>query len=296
MGSEISMSFQRLDESRETLKSSIDQELDNVRQHLHWVEGQVAPFNSNLPAQIARLLQARREKLLEDQGIAHFLDIPIRRRTGAPQTYRVPEIRRKPSIALSPVLRGAESPDPTLGLDIYGEILNIIHNMTMVMERSPSVFSRAREEDIRVHFLVQLNGQYEGMATGETFNLAGKTDILLRYKSQNLFIAECKFWKGKKAFLDTIDQLFGYVSWRDTKTAILVFNRTKNTTAVIACATEAAESHPQFKSVHKKLDESRTCYVFAHPQDGAREFYLTVAIYDIPAPATPNPAQPTNPA
>jgi hypothetical protein len=28
------------------------------------------------------------------------------------------------------------------------------------------------------HFLVQLNGQYEGQATGETFNFEGKTDMI----------------------------------------------------------------------------------------------------------------------
>ena len=40
----------------------------------------------------------------------------------------------------------------------------------------------------------------EGQATGETFNAAGKTDILLRIDGKNVFIGECKFWKGPKAF------------------------------------------------------------------------------------------------
>ena len=50
--------------------------------------------------------------------------------------------------------------------------------MTHVMERSPSAFATADEETLRQHFLVQLNGHFEGQATGETFNAAGKTDIL----------------------------------------------------------------------------------------------------------------------
>jgi hypothetical protein len=41
-----------------------------------------------------------------------------------------------------------------------------------------------REEDLRQHFLVQLNGQYEGQATGETFNFQGKTDILIRAEEE----------------------------------------------------------------------------------------------------------------
>ncbi len=31
--------------------------------------------------------------------------------------------------------------------------------------------------------------------TYETFNMSGKTDILLREGERNVFIAECKFWK-----------------------------------------------------------------------------------------------------
>ena len=52
--------------------------------------------------------------------------------------------------------------------------------MAQVMERSPSAFSTMDEESLRSHFLVQLNGHYEGQATGETFNYEGKTDILIR--------------------------------------------------------------------------------------------------------------------
>lgn len=51
----------------------------------------------------------------------------------------------------------------------------------------------------------------------------GKTEILLRENGRNVFIAECKFWKGPKHYYETIDQLIGYSSCRDTKTAILVF-------------------------------------------------------------------------
>ena len=97
--------------------------------------------------------------------------------------------------------------------------------MSFVMERSPKVFSKASEEVIRDHYLVQLNGQYEGSATGETFNGAGKSDILIREGNANLFIAECKVWHGQAHFVQAISQLFSYLTWRDTKSAIIVFNR-----------------------------------------------------------------------
>ena len=80
----------------------------------------------------------------------------------------------------------------------YEEILRMMQSMAQVMELSPHVFETLGEEDLRTHFLVALNGQYEGQATGETFNFQGKTDILIRADGRNVFIAECKFWSGGK--------------------------------------------------------------------------------------------------
>ncbi|WP_026191781.1 hypothetical protein [Methylosinus sp. LW4] len=87
---------------------------------------------------------------------------------------------------------------------------------------------------------MQLNGQYVGNATGETFNATGKTDILIRSEGQNIFIAECKFWHGEKGFVDTVSQLLSYVTWRDTKTAVVIFNRNKNLSGVIQPVPESA--------------------------------------------------------
>ena len=45
-----------------------------------------------------------------------------------------------------------------------------------VMELSPHAFHDMEEEDLRSHFLVQLNGAFTGQATGETFNFQGKDE------------------------------------------------------------------------------------------------------------------------
>jgi G:T-mismatch repair DNA endonuclease (very short patch repair protein) len=93
------------------------------------------------------------------------------------------------------------SPEPALADEQYNNILNIMDSMVHVMEYSPSAFADSDEETIRSHFLVQLNGQYQGQATGETFNYEGKTDILIKDQGRNIFIAECKFWHGEKAYV-----------------------------------------------------------------------------------------------
>jgi hypothetical protein len=138
------------------------------------------------------------------------------------------------------------------------------------------------EEDIRQHFLVQLNGHYEGQATGETFNYEGKTDILIRAEGKNIFIAECKFWRGPKGFTDTIDQILGYTSWRDTKAAILVFNRNKNLSSVLEKIPALCEGHANFKRFLENNRESGWRVVFSHKDDPDRELTMQIIVYDVP--------------
>jgi hypothetical protein len=147
----------------------------------------------------------------------------------------------------------------------------------------PKVFEKMGEEDLRTHFLVQLNGQYEGRATGETFNFQGKTDILIRDEGKNVFIAECKFWAGEKQFLETIDQVLSYLSWRDTKAAVLIFNRNVNFSEVLAKIAESAPKHENFKKTVAKLDESSIRYIFHQTNDRNRELTLTVLAFDVPS-------------
>lgn len=137
------------------------------------------------------------------------------------------------------------------------------------------------EEDLRQHFLVQLNGQYEGQATAETFNYEGKTDILIRHQGKNLFIAECKFWNGPASLIKAIDQLLGYVSWRDTKTAIILFNRTKNLSSVLQQIPDVVRKHSNFIR-EEPSPETRFRFALHHRDDPDRQIVLTVLCFDVP--------------
>ena len=72
--------------------------------------------------------------------------------------------------------------------------------------------------------LAHLNGHFEGAAAGERFRKKGKTDICIEHDNRAAFVAECKLWKGQKALLAAIDQLLSYLTWRDTRTALIVWN------------------------------------------------------------------------
>ena len=168
-------------------------------------------------------------------------------------------------------------------MEEYEHILSVISNMVHVMERSPQAFKGMGEEDLRQHFLVQLNGQYEGQATGETFNFEGKTDILIRSEGRNIFIAECKFWKGPESVTKAIDQLLGYASWRDTKTALLVFNRDRYFTTVLEKIPDVVKAHPQFKRQFDYKAESGFRFVLQNRDDPSKELILTVLAFEVPA-------------
>jgi hypothetical protein len=270
-------------DSEQNIRPEIDRTLNDIDQYLGWVRAQVSALNNELPAVAATAIEQRRQRLLANQGRAASLGIPIKERRGAPKTYAVPSVRKK----IVPTLPAASSvpyePEPVLALDFYDHILSIIQNMAQVMERSPSAFKSMGEEDLRQHFLVQLNGQFEGAASGETFNVSGKTDILLREKGRNIFIAECKYWKGPKVYRETISQLLSYTSWRDTKTAIIIFSKGTALSTVLAGVKSETESYPTYKRTDAWKHESGARYVLHHTADANRELLLTVLVFDVPA-------------
>lgn len=238
------------------------------------------------------MISARKQRLLADAGLVAALGIPIRRRDDAPETFAPPEIRRRPKVARPQPSAGSFTPEPALPGEDYDYILKVIENMILVMERSPRAFAKMNEESLRDHILVQLNGHYEGQATGETFNYEGKTDILIRSEGKNVFIAECKFWKGAKTLLETIDQLLSYSSWRDTKTAVLIFNRNRDHTAVLKKIEETVPQHSSYKKDLGKKGESHFWYLFHQPGDANREMVVSILAYDVPGTRAPTHGNP----
>lgn len=266
------------DVTQELLSASFDAEIEKVQKYIRFQALQIDPFNASLRDVAAKYVYGRRDRLLKARHVAASLGYPLRLRPDAPMTYVSPVVRHKIVTTVS----GTFKPEPTIAELEYRNILRIIENMSFVMERNPRVFSAAPEETIRDHYLVQLNGQYEGSATGETFNGQGHTDILVRDGSANLFIAECKIWHGQKQFTEAIDQLLGYVTWRDTKTALIIFNRNQATTPVVEAIEAAVKAHSNYKRDAKLESPTRLRAIFGRPNDPTREIILTVIVVPIP--------------
>ena len=277
---ELRFKYYNTDHDSAAIKNQFERDLQLTKQYISWGQDDVSRFNQHLRIQIREHLDRRKEKFAKDKGLAEGLGFPIKPRQQI--TTYAPVTRKKlPLPIVTP--EKALSPEPHLEQAQYDHILSVISNMNLVMERSPKAFREMGEEDLRTHILVQLNGHYEGRSTGETFNYDGKTDILIRDNDRNIFIAECKVWKGPEVFSQTIDQLLGYAAWRDTKTAIIVFNRNKNLSGVLAQIPELVKKHPNCKrQIIEYRNETGFRFILRHRDDQNKEMMLTVLVFDVP--------------
>jgi hypothetical protein len=266
------------------VKSEFDRQLKSIDQYLAWLRVDTDAFNTSIPRIARSQIEQRRKKILDDQNLVSNLGFNLKKRTEAPKTYAAPVSRKRIEPRMPLASTAPFKPEPALVEAEYANILDIMSNMALVMERSPSAFASIDEEDLRQHFLVQLNGQYEGQATGETFNYQGKTDILLRVDGRNIFIAECKYWRGAKSYVETIDQVLSYISWRDTKIAIIVFNRNKEFGNVLTQIRALTREHHGYKSGPVVEGETRFRYIFGQEADQSREVVLTVLAFDVQNP------------
>jgi len=288
IGQEIHVTYDVPGHDKEHLKKMRTEEFGLIKRYLEWSKAEVDRYNSSLPEVVRQFVVSRKKKLLDDLGLVESLEIPVKRSGSVPETYVMPIVRRKTGIELPQVKDERFSPEPVLIEEIYEDILEKISSMSLLMERNPETFRKLAEEDIRNHFLMVLNAHYEGKATGETFNYTGKTDILIRHEDKNVFIAECKFWEGEKKLFETIDQLLGYTSWRDTKTAILLFNKNLDFSAVLKKVDPAVKAHGCYKREYdlksnRLKNETTFSYVLHQPGDTNRELILTIMAFTIPA-------------
>ena len=264
------------------VRKEIDWTLESINNYLTNLRTNAETLNHELGSTARQRIEQRREKLLADQKLVSSLGFKLKQRNDSPKTYRAPEARRKIAPVPPPASSMPSELEPTLDEADYKHILEVIENMAQVMERSPSAFSTMDEESLRWSFLVPLNGHYEGQATGETFNYEGKTDILIRSEGKNIFIAECKYWAGPQKLTEAINQLLGYSSWRDTKVAVIVFNRNKGFTKVLEAIQSTTKAHPNCKRELNKRSETSFRFILSHRDDTNRELTLTIMAFDIP--------------
>lgn len=246
------------------------------------VDSCVASHNKSLNDIVRQMfIRAKQNRLAKTN---FFAAIKVKKTTDAPSTYGVPVIKKKEIAKPKCPESKAFCPEPSLDLSTYKKIITEINQLGRSMERKPSLYLNKDEEALRDMFVMMLETRFDGTtATSETFNHCGKTDILIKNTSDssNLFIAECKFWHGKKHFLEAINQLFDrYLTWRDSKTALIVFVNGTDFSNVLSTIKDSIVTHPYYVRFNEKHNDTSLNYIFRLPQDANKEVYLEVIAFN----------------
>jgi hypothetical protein len=271
-------------DSADQARASLEQTLDQIEQRLEWTRADIQAHNQHMARQLPAAVTQRRARLLKDRDIQASIGYPIMKRPDA-DSHDIPLKRRKigpdrPARPSGPW--NAYVPEPAIDEADYEAVLTVLRNARNALERSPSMSAKLDEEETRDLLLVMLNAQFEGKAAGEVFNCAGKTDILVRDGDRNVFIGECKIFDPKNkqsvdhVVTNALDQILGYLVWRDTKAALLLLIRDANVSDVVGKALAAVSSHASHKRPGNITTEERHDFVLHANGDTNREIRLAL--------------------
>lgn len=205
-------------------QGELQQQLKGIRDYLSWQEPMLAQYERELSAQVRAAVERRRGQLGQLQNLAATFNIPLVKKEGMPD-FRPIEVQRKIAKPLPRPPATGYKAEPAIASENYEDLLGIIRHAGASFEGTPQTYLPLGEEGLRDNLLSHINVVFEGKATGETFRKYGKTDIRLEEETRSAFVAECKLWGGQKVLVEALDQLLGYLTWRDCKSSLILFNK-----------------------------------------------------------------------
>lgn len=268
------------DSEAEELARQVHRTISGVMSCLDQLAKDLASFDSQLRDAIISGVGQRRERLSKHAAISKALNIPLARNPNAPAVTPV-ALQRK----TIPPLPSARKPDPEYGIEDrdYAHILDVIRHEGRTFEATPGTFAKHDEEELRDIMLAHLNGHYRGQATGEAFRKQGKTDIRIEFENRAAFVAECKNWGGEKVVQEALSQLISrYLTWRDCKAALVLFNLSVGGFSEIQGKVPGAlKFHPQFVREIAGQPSGEWRVVVKNPDDPARQITVHVFLFNL---------------
>lgn len=277
----VSFSFKLFEQNAEKFKVEKSRAFSSAFTNIGNVNNFANDWNNSVEALVRADFKRVKEKFLKENDFFAAINISTNKNTES--IFSVPTIK-KVDIPQPKVDKNKEFASiPTMSQKMYTDILKVVYDAGKSMEKKPALYMDKDEEGLRDQFLFILETRYEGItATGETFNKKGKTDIILKYSADNtnLFVAECKFWKGPSEFQLAINQLFDrYLTWRDSKVALMFFVQNKDFSKVLETVKIEAKKHPYYKKVINYNGESTFSYVYRLPNDEDKEVFLEIILF-----------------
>ena len=246
------------------------------------LEKELKEYHSELASFIRDKINKRVQKINHTNEYKSKFKYPVKKKE-VPVAFQSPRIIKKKKIVPKPVgAREVKSNHRYITEEDYMYILGLLQDCGKIWEQHPEIYKGKGEEALRDQLIFVLAPNIEGVVAGEAYNKKGKTDIAIKHESTNLFIGECKIWKGARGFSETIDQILGYLTWRDSKAAVMMFVPNKDISSVRKAAKEAAEKHPNYVRIVEEINEGWTNYRFHLQDDPGTYLNLAVQLYHLP--------------
>ena len=265
---------------------------DEVQRAVVNLKDEVARRNSDIRSQNHELRMtidqwiAARRKLIENEDallnqISQKISVTLKRKVDSSAVIPpVLNIKEK----VRPIIRPAVKAPIKVELDPqkFFAVLELIANTCRLFERTPNTFAKMEEEELRNVILSNLNSVYEGDAVGEAFSKRGKTDIYLKIAQHGgVFIAECKYWDGPKTIDDSVNQILGYLTWRDSYGVVIIFSKRTGFTKVLEAGMNRVSQLPSYAKAFKKIDDAHFSASFSLPEDEHKTVELHFLIYNL---------------
>lgn len=262
-------------DAKQHFQSILETKLNDIKRGISFVNTDVNSFNARLKNEITNALVEKKNKVSAFYSIAEMIEVPIEKKEYAKTHISVDRRNIVPITHKYPT----ESTYAIKDSD-YDDILSSIKHTATTYERTPASYKFMQEEDLRNTLLAALNGIYEGSATGETFRNKGKTDICIEMKNRAAFVAECKIWTGSKCVNNAIWQLDDYLTWRDCKTALILFVRKKDFFSILDKTHEALKLIPSIKAI-EEIDKNEFKCQYASESTPGQIVQLRVMLFNL---------------
>lgn len=257
-----------------------------MEKHYSRVNNNLDKFYTKVREEAKSLHEEKKEKIQQQRQRFKDLGIEVVRRDNVNETLKIDEPQRRKEITIDEISK--EQPGPGISDEVYYEIVEAVDAVGHGFEKSPETYSDFGEEDYRNVMLTFLEMNFEGSATGETFNKDGKSDILLRNDGDNIFIAECGMWTGPQTLSGEdedggkISQLLErYLTWRDTKAAVILFVDRDSFSSILEKIPDAVEEHPLCAGLKEKRQENWWQYSFDRPDDRGNQVDVALLAFDV---------------
>ena len=147
---------------------------------------QLESYNDQLPSKIKTYFETRKRKILKKNNLFAALDVPIHKIPDSKGIYPIPTPEMRNKINIKPQDPQPRDTNQNLQSTVKYTMKFFKYSMRpeKYLKRILILMKAKMKKPFEIIFYFTYNLNLKVLATGETFNKSGKTDILLKYEIQ----------------------------------------------------------------------------------------------------------------